>query len=96
MLVVSAPGTLVHLNVRVLLEDVDGVERHLVDPVDLVALQVGNHRVGVRVVRQGNRLHVRLLAPVVRIGDEGCGALLLVGLNGEAPPVTIEPTSCSG
>ena len=59
MFVVSAPGTWFDDEVRVLLEGVDRAERNLVDPVELAALQVRDHRVGVRVVGERDRLGVR-------------------------------------
>ena len=70
-------------DVRVLLEDVDRVERHLVDPVDLARLHVRDHRVRVRVVGERDRLDVRLVGPVVRVRDEDGRPLLLVLLQGE-------------
>ena len=41
-----------HDGLAALLHGVDRLERHLVGPVELAALEVGDHRVGVRVVRQ--------------------------------------------
>ena len=72
---------LVDDDVVVLLEDVDGVERHLVDPVEVALLELGDHRVGVREVRERDRLGVGRLAVVALPRDEDGRALLLVLLD---------------
>ena len=65
-----AARPLVHLHALALLDRVHGVEGHLVDPVEVAPPQVGDHRVGVRVVRQRDRVGVRLRPVEVRVRDE--------------------------
>ncbi len=78
-------GNLVQNDVVVLLEDVDRVERHLVDPVDVPVLQVGDDGVRVRVVRERDGLGIRRRAVVVRVGDEDRRSLLLPLLHRVRP-----------
>ena len=89
---VRVPGDVRRLGARnllttmfvVLLEDVDRVERHLVDPVEPGLTSVGDHRVRVRVVRQRDRLGRCDGSPVVvRFRDEDGRSLLLVLLQRE-------------
>ena len=71
----------VQVQVRLLLDVVDRLERHLVDPLQRALLEVGDHRVRVRVELEHDGVGVRRGAVVVRVRPEHDLALLLVALD---------------
>ena len=81
MLVVSAPGTLFTTMSSSFSRTLDGGERHLVDPVEVALQELGDHRVGVREVRERDRLGVRRRPVEALPGQEDGRALLLVLLD---------------
>ena len=65
------------LDVARLLELIGDRERHLVDVVDVVALERGEHGVGVREPRDADRVELRLRAVEARVAREDRRALLV-------------------
>ncbi len=74
-------GNLVDDEAVVVLQDLHGVERDLVDPVEVALTQLGDHRVRVGEVRERDGLGVGRLPVVPLPRDEDRRALLLVLLD---------------